>query len=112
MSWIALVGPELEENLSLRYLAAALRTVGWRVEIVAFNQPRDLPTVLRTITEAPEPPIMVGISVAFQWRAVELLAVAMGLREAGYRGHITIGGHFATFAAPELLRDFPEIYSV
>lgn len=112
MSWIALVGPELEENLSLRYLAAALRTVGWRVEIVAFNQPRDLPTVLRTITEAPEPPIMVGISVAFQWRAVELLAVAMGLREAGYRGHITIGGHFATFAAPDLLRDFPEIDSV
>lgn len=112
MPWIALVGPELEENLSLRYLAAALRTAGFRVEIVAFNQPRDLPVVLRTIADAEEAPILVGISVAFQWRAVELLAVAMGLREAGYRGHVTIGGHFATFAAPDLLRDFPEIDSV
>ena len=36
---------------------------------------------------------------------VEMLAVAMGLREGGYRGHITAGGHFATFAAEDLLRD-------
>jgi radical SAM superfamily enzyme YgiQ (UPF0313 family) len=112
MSWIALVGPELEENLSLRYLAAALRAAGWESRIVAFNQPRDLPTVVRTIAEADEPPIAVGISVAFQWRAVEMLAAAMGLREAGYTGHITIGGHFATFAADELLADFGEVDSV
>lgn len=110
--WIALVGPELEENLSLRYLAAALQTAGWRVELVPFNQPRDLPAVVRAIVGAAAPPIVVGISVAFQWRAVEMLAAAMGLREGGYGGHITIGGHFATFAAEDLLRDFAEIDSV
>lgn len=112
MSWIALVGPELEENLSLRYLAAALAAAGWRSRIVPFNQPRDLPNVVRAIAEADEPPLMIGISVAFQWRAVEMLAAALGMREAGYRGHITIGGHFATFAADELLGDFGEIDSV
>lgn len=112
MPWIALVGPELEENLSLRYLAAALAHAGWQSRIIPFNQPRDLPNVLRSIAMADEPPMVVGISVAFQWRAVEMLAVAMGLREAGYRGHITIGGHFATFAADELLGDFDEVDSV
>lgn len=112
MPWIALIGPELEENLSLRYLAAALAAAGWRSEIIAFNQPRDLPTVLRRVAEADEPPLMIGMSIAFQWRAVEMLAVAMGLREGGYRGHITAGGHFATFAAEDLLRDFGELDSI
>jgi radical SAM superfamily enzyme YgiQ (UPF0313 family) len=111
MSWIALIGPELEENLSLRYLASALAAAGWRSEIIPFNEPRDLPRVLARIA-AGEPPLAIGISVAFQWRAVEMLAVAMGVREAGYAGHITIGGHFATFAATELLADFPELDSV
>jgi hypothetical protein len=112
MAWVALIGPELEENLSLRYLASSLGAAGWRAEIVAFNQPRDLVGVIRRITEADEPPMAIGISVAFQWRAVEMLALAMGLREHGYRGHITIGGHFATFAAEDLLADFDEIDSV
>lgn len=112
MSWIALVGPELEENLSLRYLAAALAAEGWRTEILPFNRPRDLATLVRTIAEADEPPLVVGISIAFQWRAVEMLALAVGLREAGYRGHITAGGHFATFAAEDLLGDFAELDSI
>ena len=41
-----------------------------------------------------------------------VLALAMALRQAGYRGHITTGGHFATFSCRELLRDFPELDSV
>jgi len=110
--WIALVGPELEENLSLRYLASALEAAGYRAEIIPFSQPRELPRALATIARAKRPPLLVGMSIAFQWRAVEMLAMAMGLREHGYRGHITAGGHFATFAAHELLGDFPELDSV
>ena len=30
----------------------------------------------------------------------------------GHQGHITVGGHFGTFAAREILSDFPEIDSV
>src|SRR5208282_3823306 len=39
---VALVGAELEENLGLRYMAAALEARGHRVEIVAFNSEADL----------------------------------------------------------------------
>jgi anaerobic magnesium-protoporphyrin IX monomethyl ester cyclase len=37
------------------------------------------------------------------------LALIKALRKSGYTGKIIVGGYFATFAAPEILRDFPEI---
>ena len=55
---------------------------------------------------------MVALSLSFQWRAKDFLALAVTLRERGYRGHITAGGHFGTFAAGDLLRDFPELDSI
>src|SRR5579859_1547386 len=110
MSWIALVGPEFEENLSLRYLSSSLRAGGFRAEILPFNRERDLPRIVAEIME--EPPLIVGLSLAFQWRAKDFLALALALREAGYRGHVTAGGHFATFASREILRDFPELDSI
>lgn len=112
MAWVALVGPELEENLSLRYLAAALTRAGIGTGIIAFNDEADLEAVMAAILHAPEPPLLIGLSLAFQWRAPDFLALAMALREEGYAGHITAGGHFATFAAEDLLRDFPELDSV
>jgi anaerobic magnesium-protoporphyrin IX monomethyl ester cyclase len=112
MSWVALVGPELEENLSLRYLAASLAEAGFESRILAANDERALPAVLAAIAGSEEPPLLVGISLAFQWRAPELASLALALRELGHRGHITAGGHFATFAAAELLRDFPELDSI
>ena len=48
--------------------------------------------------------ILVGISLAFQWRARDFLALGVALKEAGYDGHVTFGGHFATFASLEILR--------
>jgi len=112
MAWIALVGPELEENLSLRYLAASLREAGVPSRILAFNHDSDFGPVLQAITEAEEPPLLVGLSLAFQWRAPDFLALAVALREVGYAGHITAGGHFATFAGEDLLRDFPQLDSI
>jgi len=109
---VALVGPEIEENLSLRYIASALRVGGYETEIVAFNQPSDLAYALSRILSLPDPPLVVGISLAFQWRAKDFLALAMALREAGFTGHVTVGGHFATFAAKDLLADFLELDSV
>ncbi|MBN2192439.1 MAG: B12-binding domain-containing radical SAM protein [Polyangiaceae bacterium] len=111
-SWVALVGPEVEENLSLRYLAAALAQSGIRSEIHAFNAPEDFSRIAKAILDAPVPPLLVGLSLAFQWRAEEFLALAMALRAGGYRGHVTGGGHFGTFAANELLRDFLELDSI
>src|SRR3954467_14785542 len=110
MSWIALVGPEFEENLSLRYLSSSLAAGGFRAEILPFNRERDLPRIVEQIVE--DPPLLVGLSLAFQWRAKDFLALALALREAGYRGHITAGGHFATFASKEILSDFAELDSI
>jgi anaerobic magnesium-protoporphyrin IX monomethyl ester cyclase len=112
MGWVALVGPEIEENLSLRYLASSLAAAGWRAEILAFAYETEFGPALQAIVGAAEPPVLVGLSLAFQWRAMDMLAFAMALREAGYAGHITMGGHFATFACRELLRDFPEIDTI
>ena len=114
--WIALVGPEYEENLSLRYLASSLTAAGYASRIIAFNRPGDLPRVLAAIMDgqgdADEPPLLVGLSLAFQWRAQDFLALAIALRESGFGGHITAGGHFATFACKELLTDFRELDSI
>ncbi len=109
---MALVGPEIEENLSLRYLAGALEREGIRCELFAFNVESDFPRVLESIISAPRPPLAVGLSLAFQWRAADFLALAVALRERGFEGHVTAGGHFATFACEPMLRDFPELDSV
>ncbi len=46
MLQVALVGPELEENLSLRYLASSLTAAGFDSQIVPFDGPNDLQRVL------------------------------------------------------------------
>ena len=110
--WVALVGPEIEENLSLRYIASSLATAGYRCEIVPFNSEGDFASVIATVLNGSEPPICVGLSLAFQWRARDFLALAVALRENGYKGHITMGGHFGTFAAKEIMIDFPEVDTI
>ena len=112
MPWVALVGPELEENLSLRYLASSLAAAGFRSEIVPFDEEGQLRGVLEELLSRSEPPLLVGLSLSFQRRARDFLALAVALRNEGYRGHITAGGHFGTFACRELLADFHEIDSI
>lgn len=107
---VALIGPEIEENLSLRYLSSSLSAAGYRAHILAFNTPQALAACVAGVLA--EPTLLVGISLAFQWRATDFLAFAMALREAGYTGHITAGGHFATFECESILREFPELDSV
>lgn len=107
---ITLVGAELEENLSLRSLAGAAHAAGIEARVLPLNTAAD--TAGLAALAAREQPDVVGISVPFQAREAELLGAAAALRSAGYRGHITVGGHFATFAHAEILRDHPAIDSV
>jgi len=107
---VALVGPEVEENLSLRYLAASLAEAGLHSAIVPFDAPEHLPRVVEELLRLD--PAIVGLSLAFQRRAEDFLALALALRQAGFAGHVTAGGHFATFASAELLTDFAELDSV
>jgi anaerobic magnesium-protoporphyrin IX monomethyl ester cyclase len=110
MATVVLVGAEYEENLSLRYLAASVQRVGFRAEIVPFNSASGLEEAVRCTLSAR--PVVVGISVPFQLRAVELLSFASHLRSSGFSGHICVGGHFVTFEYRNILRDFPSIDSV
>src|SRR5947209_9450277 len=107
---IVLVGPEFEENLSLRYLAAALRQAGHAASLARFDSPEYTDGVVQQVLR--ERPGIVGLSLVFQVRAREFYDLARALRRAGYRGHLTAGGHFATFACEPMLRDLPELDSV
>jgi anaerobic magnesium-protoporphyrin IX monomethyl ester cyclase len=110
--WVALVGPEIEENLSLRSLAAALARAQVPSRIVRFDDASQLPGLVTQLSATDDPPFLIGLSLAFQWRASDMLGLAVALKEAGSRAHLTAGGHFATFTWRELLTDFPELDSL
>jgi len=107
---VALVGPELEENLALRYLHAAVERAGHTAEIYDFHAAEQIPDLVDRI--AADRPEVVGLSMVFTARAREFIALAERLRRAGYRGHITAGGHFASFHAREVLEDHPALDSI
>ncbi len=100
-----LVGPDLESNLSLGYLASSLRRAGHEATIASFTSEEDAPGVLRAARDAD----VVGLSLSFQVRAPEFLALARELKLDRPARPILAGGHFATCAATELLRDHPAL---
>jgi radical SAM superfamily enzyme YgiQ (UPF0313 family) len=105
-----LIGAEVEENLSLRYVAAAARAAGHQVEVLPYEEVSQLPAVSRYV--AFHAPDFVGMSVAFQHRGREFLALARRIRQDGYRGHLSAGGHFPTFAWRELLHRHAELDTI
>jgi anaerobic magnesium-protoporphyrin IX monomethyl ester cyclase len=107
---VLLVGAELEENLALRYLWAALQRKGHSVAATAFGGENDTDTVLGEMRR--HRPDLIGLSITFQRRAHEFGRLAQALRQGGYAGHMTCGGHFATFAHQALLERYPAIDSV
>ncbi len=107
---VLLVGAEELENLSTRYLAAVLRQHGYSVTLAAFSTPDEMGTVVQQARR--ESPRLIGLSIIFQYRAPEFLALAAELRQVLPNAHITTGGHFPTFTASELLRDYAALDSV
>ena len=107
---IALVGPELEENLSLRYIRGALENAGHEVVQIDFNDPADLEKAAQDLVQSGAQ--IAGLSMVFTARARQFVALAARARELGLVGHVVAGGHFAAFNALALLRDVPAIDSV
>jgi radical SAM superfamily enzyme YgiQ (UPF0313 family) len=105
-----LVGAEELENLATRYLAAVLRRDGFSVELAPFSTAAETEAVVRQAIAAR--PRLIGLSIIFQYRAPEFLALADRLRQALPGTHITTGGHFPSFAAAELLDYSPALDSV
>ena len=101
---VALVGAGMDENLGLLYIASALEFRGHQVEIVPFNREQDIQqAVTQVLAFTPE---MVGLSMVFTSRAREFCGLAQAIRDAGYRGYLIGGGHFASLNCDRLLSDF------
>jgi hypothetical protein len=107
---VALIGAELEENLGLRYMASALEAAGHMAVIVPFNEEAEMVQVVRQVVR--EKPDIAGLSMVFTGRGREFCRLAKKLREAGFKGHLTAGGHFAALNCRQLLTDFPEFDSI
>jgi anaerobic magnesium-protoporphyrin IX monomethyl ester cyclase len=105
-----LLGPIQQENLALQYLAAAVRRAGHSASVVAYSYRSDVDAALRAVLD--EQPDLVGLGIAFQNNIDDYLLLLRALRERGYRGHVTAGGHVPTFCYRELLRDVPGLDTV
>ena len=109
MARALLIGPIQQENLALQYLAGALRAAGHEAEVVPYSYRSELEAAVRRVIETA--PDLVGLGLAFQNHIDDYLALMRALRPAGYRGHLTCGGHVPTFCHEELLRDVPDLDS-
>ncbi|MBI5500265.1 MAG: B12-binding domain-containing radical SAM protein [Deltaproteobacteria bacterium] len=107
---IALVGAEFEENLAIRYIRGALEADGHEVVQIVFNDPGALEPAARRLAESGAE--LAGFSLVFTRRARQFAALARRARELGFRGHLTAGGHFATFNAEALLGEVDAFDSV
>jgi anaerobic magnesium-protoporphyrin IX monomethyl ester cyclase len=105
-----LLGPIQQENLALQYLATAARRAGHEAEVVAYSYRSDLDGALKRTLDAK--PDLVGLGIAFQNNIDDYLTLLHALRDAGFHGHVTCGGHVPTFCYRELLRDVPGLDSV
>src|SRR5690349_3309838 len=102
---VLLVGPDYEENLSIRYLSAALTSAGHEGNLAIFNSPVDAAAVVNASRDAD----LVGLSMCFQARAPEFLALAQEIKARHPKKMIAAGGHYASCAAEALLAHHPEI---
>ncbi len=107
---VALVGPEIEENLGLRYMLSSLEQAGHEAIIIPCNEEADAGSVVSRVAEFD--PQLIGLSMVFTSRGREFCRLARTLRVAGFAGHLTAGGHFAALNCRRLLGDFPEFDSV
>ena len=98
---VLFIASEDEENLSVRYPAAALVQAGHKIEIAPFSNKEDTDRVLRRVLLFS--PDLIAVSMAFQSRALPFFELIKAIRKAGFVGHITVGGHFPTFEYRQIL---------
>src|SRR5215831_11437970 len=102
---ILLVGPDFEENLSLRYLSSSLLSGGHEADLAAFDSADDIASV----AEAADDADLVGLSICFQSRAEEFLSLARLIKSRHPGKLIVAGGHYASCAAEPLLAHNPQL---
>jgi len=104
---VLLVAFEDQDNLGVRYLASFLRKHGHEATIVTFGNAGPVIEAASRID-----PDIIGFSLIFQYMVPEFRDAIAELRAAGARGHVTIGGHYASFEPAALLAAIPDLDSV
>jgi len=107
---VALFGIEIEENLGLRSIHAAVTSAGHEAELFLVRDAEDTPPLVSALLAWK--PDLVGLSMIFTKNARDFVNLARELRRLGYAGHITAGGHHASLHAPLLLQDCQAIDTV
>ena len=105
---VVLIGFQNQGNLGLGYLAATLESVGYHVEVVDFEAPRE--DMLATIRRLD--PVVVGFSLIFQFYVHRFEELARFFRASGVDCHFTMGGHFPSLSPEETLALVPQLDSV
>ncbi len=105
---VVLVGYQDQGNLGMGYLASCLRQHGYTVVLCEI---RDGPGQIAATVHRVRPSV-VGFSLIFQFFLPQFRRVAVHLRRAGIRSHLTIGGHYPSLCPVDALRAFPELDSV
>lgn len=98
------------EYLGLEYVAAFLRHHGYHVGLLNCNVGTTAQKVAKTAVK--ETPMVVGISIPTLPNVPGAFHIVENLHAAGYTGHITLGGHVATFGYHHILRTMPAVTSV
>lgn len=105
-----IVGADSEENLGVGYVAASALRAGHEVAVVPLVDRSQLAGVAERVLA--QQPTVVGLAIQFQHWVGSFIELAQLLRQSGFAGHLTCGGHPASLAWPELLAAAPAIDSV
>ncbi len=98
------------EHLGLGYLASALKQGGYETQVIdASFHHFDKKTVCNLVLS--QRPTLLGFTLYYS-NTAETIEIIKSLRKAGFSGHITLGGHHATFNAADMLHDFSQIDSI
>lgn len=99
------------ENLGIRYIASYLKKHGHSAEVFE-------PSVLRLSIKdtakfiLKEDYDLVGFTVPYGGLYPNIVKVIRTIRDHGFEGHVTLGGHFATFEHKDILRYNKNVDSV
>lgn len=100
------------EYLGLGYLASYLEHHGLEVSVLNTNC-RKACTMRQAVERAvAAAPPLIGVTVPTLPNLPGAVHLIRELREAGYEGHITLGGHVPTFQHHDLLKSLPGLSSV
>lgn len=103
-----LVGFQDQSNLGLGYLAATLRQRGFATKLLDFRQgPERILDVVRSTN-----PLLVGFSLIFQYYLPQFADSVAYLRDSGVACHFSVGGHYPSLRAAEVLERVPALDSV